>query len=132
MIGRAVELLAIIASVLVGVFGGVGLERYRNSRKDHEHRQANYHELFGAADDFRNAHEEPAAPDAIATASVRFARFRQGIEVFGARDVMRACQDFERAVNEHRWDDASAARESMIEAARRDVGPRGLPFGWRR
>ena len=119
------ELLSLVIGLGVGLFGGIGLERYRNARKDHEHRQANYHLLLGAADDFRNAHEEPATPDQLSASSVRFAQLRQGIEVFGARKVMEATQDFELAVHEKRWNDAAVARRRMAEAARQDVGPRG-------
>lgn len=125
------EALSLIVGLAVGLFGGIGLERYRNARKDHEHRQSNYHQLLGAADDFRNAHEEPAPPRKLAAAAIHFAHFRQGIEVFGARDVMDATHAFELAVQERRWEEATAARERMAEAAHRDVGPRSLRFGSR-
>jgi len=123
------ELLSLIVGLVVGLFGGIGLERYRNARKDHEHRQSNYHQLLGAADDFRNAHEEPAPQRKLAAAAIHFAHFRQGIEVFGAREVMNATRNFELAVNEQRWDDAMAAREQMAEAAHQDVGPRRMRLG---
>ena len=133
------------ASACPGLFGGIGLERYRYARKDLEHRQGYYHRLLAAFDDYTSAasdlgraeatgatvadFEEGPYPDTDTMERLRAAieRERQGIEVFGARGVSTAARDFERVLN--KFGAVEPARERLVNAMRRDVGPRRFGIG---
>lgn len=111
-----------LLAALLGFLGGILVQRFEYKRKDHEHRQGNYHNLLIAADNFRNAHIGNAPPQELAPAALQFAQYHRGIEVFGTERVRAAAAAFEKAVNDGR--DPVAEREAMVEAMRADVGPR--------
>jgi hypothetical protein len=118
-----VEALTVLGSILVGLFGGIGVERYRNARKDHEHRQGYYHRLLAAADAYADAVAEGSYPPEVAAAETALISERQGVEVFGAKGIGQAAREFEQAVDREDWDAVPANRQRMIELMRRDVGP---------
>lgn len=141
---RAVdEIYALISGIAVGLFGGVGLERYRDARKDHEHRQGYYHRYLQAADAYSEA--ASGVPEAAGSGAVpepsgyvpdlsdledKLAAQRQGIEVFGASEVVSAIEALEAVLGE-RSEAERDARAALVAAMRRDVAPRRRGLGRR-
>jgi hypothetical protein len=135
------DILEFIATLFVGLLGGFGLERYRDARKDHEHRQFYYHEYLKAADAAADALTQASDGDSLAGGPIPdvsgesdesflerlrngLDEPRQGIEVFGHRAVVAACRSYEASFD-------AAQRETLVAAMRRDVAPRRFGF-WRR
>jgi hypothetical protein len=126
-----VDPTAIVVAALAlvgGLFGGIGLERYRNARRDHENRQNTYHQLLHAGDGLRDSYE--AADVMTMPGDARqYAHFRAGVEAFGAWKAAEAANEWEDAIAASDWPEADEARKRLVKAIRRDVAP---GFRWLR
>lgn len=120
------EIVALIVGIITGLFGGVGVERYRAQRKDLDHRRDHCHRFLTAADAYTDA-EAQGFGHGMENAEREMTYHRQGLEVFGNRRVTEAMAELENAMGDPDAD-YPAARQRVVDAMNRDVGPRRWIF----
>jgi hypothetical protein len=119
-------ILTLLGGIITGVFGGVGVERYRAQRKDLDHRRDHCHRFLTAADAWVEA-EGQGYGQGMEGAEREMTYHRQGLEVFGNRRVTKAMAELEGTMGDPDAD-YPAARERVVDAMNRDVGPRRWIF----
>ncbi len=116
-----------IAGLVVGLLGGVVVERYRNHRKDFEARRDAYTELLATADKYWMAMWAASDTSQERTEALeeQFGDARAALEIIAPHEVSEAVKEYETAVLRNA-DDENQIRYRMVAAMRRDAGPRGL------
>jgi len=119
-----VEVATLIAGLVIGLLGGVVVERYRNQRADFETRREAYIELLGLADRYWMAMwiSKDADPEAIVALEKEFGDSRASVELIAPHAVAESVKAYEVAILSHD-DNESERRMQMVAAMRRDVGP---------
>lgn len=114
-----------IVSIVLGLLGGIALERFRNARKDFEARRDAYQALLSLADRYELAMWgfSDATREEIATLEREFGDARATIEILGTDAVRDAATSYEKGILENNMAIKQAARFDLVAAMRQDVGP---------
>jgi hypothetical protein len=115
-------ILTLAAGIVTGLFGGIGVERYRAQRKDLDHRRDHYHRYLSAVDAWEFA-DSTGGDESAAYEAMTY--HQQAIEVFGNRKVSQAIEELSVVLGESAVYDA---RQDLVKAMNRDVGPRRWIF----
>ena len=117
-----------VVSIVLGLLGGIGLERTRNARKDFEARRDAYKALLALADRYELAmwSHSDATREEIAALEREFGDARAVIEILGTDTVRAAAQRYEDGILRNNMAIKQAARVELVAAMRRDVGARNV------